>query len=237
MAPPPITGAIGAQATACPSAPSFYTSLRSAIGEDGAPREARAKGAVGIVVRMTNEQIDLVLAAVRDVLGDGVVGAYLFGSAVLGGLRPHSDLDVMVVSRRRTTRHQKQQLVAHLLAVSRRPRPVELTIVVHGEIRPWRYPPRMDFQYGDWWRSQFERGELEPWPSATNPTWRRSLGWCCWATRRCSALRPRRCSTPFRGATIPRPRARDRRAARNDRLGHGQRRADSGPDLERHRDR
>jgi predicted nucleotidyltransferase len=118
---------------------------------------------------MENEQIDLLLAAVREVLGDDVVGCYLHGSAVLGGLRPHSDLDVMVVSRRRTTRHEKQQLVAHLLAVSHRPRPVELTIVVHDEIHPWRYPPRMDFQYGDWWRSQFESGELEPWPSATNP--------------------------------------------------------------------
>lgn len=118
---------------------------------------------------MADDQIELLLAAVRDVLGDDVVGAYLHGSAVLGGLRPRSDLDVMVVSRRRTTRHEKQRLVAHLLAVSCQPRPVELTIVVEDEIRPWRYPPRMDFQYGDWWRNEFERGEVEPWPSPTNP--------------------------------------------------------------------
>jgi hypothetical protein len=26
----------------------------------------------------------------------------------------------------------------------------------------------MDFQYGDWWRNEFERGELEPW-SSPNP--------------------------------------------------------------------
>jgi predicted nucleotidyltransferase len=118
---------------------------------------------------VADDQIELILAAVRDVLGDDVVGAYLHGSAVLGGLRPRSDLDVMVVSRTRTTRHEKQRLVAHLLTVSLRPRPVELTIVVEEDIRPWRYPPRMDFQYGDWWRSEFERGELEPWPSPTNP--------------------------------------------------------------------
>jgi predicted nucleotidyltransferase len=118
---------------------------------------------------MADDQIELAVAAVRDVLGDHVVGAYLFGSAVLGGLRPRSDLDVMVVSGRRTTRAEKERLVARLLVVSLRPRPVELTIVVRDEIRPWRYPPRMDFQYGDWWRSEFERGEVEPWPSATNP--------------------------------------------------------------------
>ena len=118
---------------------------------------------------MAEDQLEPLLAAVTDVLGEDVVGAYLFGSAVLGGLRPRSDLDVMVVSRRRTTRDEKQRLVSHLLALSLRPRPIELTIVVEDEIRPWRDPPRMDFQYGDWWRSEFERGEVEPWSSATNP--------------------------------------------------------------------
>jgi predicted nucleotidyltransferase len=118
--------------------------------------------------RRPDRQLALVLAAVRTALGEDVLGAYLFGSAVLGGFQPSSDLDVMVVSRRRTTRSEKQRLVADLLEMSRRPRPIELTIVTEDEIRPWRYPPRMDFQYGDWWRSDFERGELEPWPSSTN---------------------------------------------------------------------
>jgi streptomycin 3"-adenylyltransferase len=118
---------------------------------------------------MPDEQIEPLLAAVRDLLGEDVVGVYLFGSAVLGGLQPQSDVDVLVVSRRRTTRAEKQRLIAQLLSVSLRPRPLELTIVVEDEIRPWRYPPRMDFQYGDWWRSEFERGEVEPWESPTNP--------------------------------------------------------------------
>jgi predicted nucleotidyltransferase len=58
------------------------------------------------------KQLDRVVALVSDVLGPEAVGAYLFGSAVLGGLRPRSDLDVLVVSRRGTTREQKQRLVA-----------------------------------------------------------------------------------------------------------------------------
>lgn len=118
---------------------------------------------------MAEDQIELLLTIVRDVLGEDIVGAYLHGSAVLGGLRPRSDLDVMVVSRRRTTRTEKHRLAFQLLSVSRRPRPIELTIVVEDEVRPWRYPPHIDFQYGDWWRREFERGEVEPWPSATNP--------------------------------------------------------------------
>ena len=41
--------------------------------------------------------------------------------------------------------------------------------MVTSDVRPWRYPPRMDFQYGDWMRAEFEAGDLEPWPSAVNP--------------------------------------------------------------------
>jgi predicted nucleotidyltransferase len=120
------------------------------------------------------EQLEQVLAAVRDVLGQDVVGAYLHGSAVLGGLRPRSDIDVLVLSKRRTTREEKRRLVDRLLAVSGPdsvgpPRPVELTIVVESEIRPWRYPPSRDFQYGEWLRAEFESGNVEPWPSTTDP--------------------------------------------------------------------
>ena len=41
--------------------------------------------------------------------------------------------------------------------------------MVESEIRPWRFPPSFDFQYGDWLRSEFESGNLEPWPTTTNP--------------------------------------------------------------------
>jgi len=43
------------------------------------------------------EQIAHVLAALRDALGDELIGAYLHGSAVLGGLRAQSDIDVLAV--------------------------------------------------------------------------------------------------------------------------------------------
>ena len=121
------------------------------------------------------EQLDRVLALIREVLGPDVVGAYLFGSAVLGGLRPDSDLDLLVVSKRRTTPETTHRLVDRLLTISGRRTPegrwrrVELTVVVESEIKPWRYPPSFDFQYGDWLRREFESGNLAPWPTTTNP--------------------------------------------------------------------
>ncbi len=81
---------------------------------------------------------------------------------------------MLVVSRRRTTLEERRALVDRLLVISGRwdqpgaPRPIELTIVVQSDVRPWRYPPRAEFQYGEWMRADFERGDL-PASSVGNP--------------------------------------------------------------------
>lgn len=125
-------------------------------------------GVAGGLPAAEQEQAARVAAAVAEILGDDLLGVYLHGSAVLGGLRPYSDLDVLAVSARRTTPDERRRLVDRLRAVSGRraplpARPVELTIVVASEVRPWRTPTRLDFQYGEWLRDDFERGNLEPW--------------------------------------------------------------------------
>jgi predicted nucleotidyltransferase len=124
--------------------------------------------------QLPTEQLDRILDLVREVLGTAVIGVYLHGSAALGELRPRSDIDVLVVSRRPTTRDEKQRLVDRLLAISYRQdvpalsRPIELTIVVASAVRPWRYPPPIDFPFGQWLRPRFERGEVET-EAATSP--------------------------------------------------------------------
>lgn len=111
-------------------------------------------------------QADEVVAIVREVLGDDVLGAYLHGSAVLGGLRPTSDVDVLVVTRRSATRDERRAVVERLMAISGRrarlgpTRPVELTVLVASEVRPWRYPPTADLQYGEWLRDEYEQGAI-----------------------------------------------------------------------------
>ncbi|WP_051717970.1 aminoglycoside adenylyltransferase family protein [Streptomyces megasporus] len=109
-------------------------------------------------------QVEDVVRLVRRVLGPDAVGAYLHGSAVLGGLRPHSDVDVFVVVRRHTTEEERRALVDGLLELSGEKarsgpaRPVELTLVVGTDVRPWRYPPSCEFQYGEWLREEYEGG-------------------------------------------------------------------------------
>ncbi|HYA08954.1 MAG TPA: aminoglycoside adenylyltransferase domain-containing protein, partial [Gaiellaceae bacterium] len=93
-----------------------------------------------------------------EVLGDDLLGAYLHGSAVLGGMTPSSDVDVLAVSRRPLRAGEPRRLYDGLIAITRRPRTVELTVVVHDEVQPWRYPPRRELQYGEWFRTEYEAG-------------------------------------------------------------------------------
>lgn len=106
-------------------------------------------------------QIEEIVQLVDDVLGPEVVGAYLHGSAVFGGLMPASDLDVLVVSRRSLDDRQRAALLDGLFTISGftgGARPVELTVVVQSDVRPWRFPPTGDFLYGEWLREEFEGG-------------------------------------------------------------------------------
>jgi len=111
-------------------------------------------------------QADAALAALTEALAPGTtLGLYLYGSAVAGGLRPDSDLDLFGVVRRRLTDVERTALVAGLVPLSwraERPvdwRPLELTLVVADEVRPWHYPPRFDFQYGEWLREELLAGD------------------------------------------------------------------------------
>ena len=111
-----------------------------------------------------------IVVRVGRVFGASLLGAYLYGSATLGGLRKHSDIDVLAVLGRATSEHERRALVALMLEISGSRaslgpgRPVELTLVVQAHVRPWRYPPRSEFQYGEWLRADYEQG-MVPMPS------------------------------------------------------------------------
>jgi predicted nucleotidyltransferase len=119
-------------------------------------------------------QTERVLRLVREILGHDVLGAYEHGSAVLGGVQPTSDIDILVITGRLVTLVGKRQLVEGLMAISAPfppPGPercVEVTVVAQAQVRPWRYPPSFDLQYGEWLRKRFESGDSLPLQAAVN---------------------------------------------------------------------
>jgi streptomycin 3"-adenylyltransferase len=148
-----------------PSTPDRATHLRRAAAD----ATLVTAGADRALLRRALRQADRVTRVVREVLGRDVLAVYLHGSAVSGGLRPASDLDILAVLRRPTTRGEKASVIERILPLSGpadpggHRRPVELTLVVRDEVCPWHYPPSLDLQYGEWWRSELERGDLPPW--------------------------------------------------------------------------
>lgn len=123
---------------------------------------------------MIHEQVDAALDVIRTAIEpDAIVGVYLYGSAVAGGLQPDSDVDLFVLVTRRRTRGEKLALIAGLRPISRRSlrpagwRPLEVSVVAQPDVRPWRYPPMLDFQYGEWLDDDELRDAVERGPTET----------------------------------------------------------------------
>lgn len=112
--------------------------------------------------------------AAESQFGSTLSAVYLYGSAVAGGLRPNSDVDILVVVDKPTTRTARADLVAGLMKVSGRypvepggPHPLEVTVFLRSDLAEPAYPLRSEFVYGEWLRKAFEAGEVpEP---ASNP--------------------------------------------------------------------
>ncbi|MBN3796878.1 AadA family aminoglycoside 3''-O-nucleotidyltransferase [Burkholderia sp. Ac-20392] len=101
-------------------------------------------------------------------LGATLKAIHLFGSALDGGLKPRSDVDLLVTVSTRPDEPTRRALMLDLLAVSAPPgrtdgmRALEVTVVAHDEVVPWRHPARRELQFGEWLRRDLEAGVVEP---------------------------------------------------------------------------
>ena len=114
-------------------------------------------------------QVHAASGVVAQHLGDTLLALHLYGSAVeAGGLRPLSDIDLMATVSQPPSAATRRALMHALLAVSAPPgsdaglRALELTVLCLPELRPWRYAPRRELQFGEWLRGDLEQGRDEP---------------------------------------------------------------------------
>ncbi|EGT3573665.1 DUF4111 domain-containing protein [Citrobacter amalonaticus] len=114
------------------------------------------------------EQLEKVKAIIERILEEDLLAIHLYGSAVEGGLKPHSDIDLLVTTRVPLTTAKREALMQELLSVSAWPgtstlwRALEVTVVVHADVVPWRFPPRREMQFGEWLREDIQAGKYEP---------------------------------------------------------------------------
>ncbi|VVE14166.1 Streptomycin 3''-adenylyltransferase [Pandoraea horticolens] len=116
----------------------------------------------------TLSQLSNVRIALQRFLAGNLRTIHLFGSAVDGGLKPNSDLDLMVSVSRPIAGAMREHIARELLAHSSPPgsagllRPLEVTIVALSELVPWEYPAMREMQFGEWLRTSIEEGYIEP---------------------------------------------------------------------------
>ncbi|UTM02642.1 nucleotidyltransferase domain-containing protein [Alcaligenes sp. NLF5-7] len=114
-----------------------------------------------------NNQLQSALALVQQILSLDLQALYLHGSAVAGGLRPQSDLDILAVVDAPLSDEQRQDLIAALLSVSAPhpatpggPRCIELVVCRLADIQRNVHPAQVEFIYGEWLRDAFKEGYL-----------------------------------------------------------------------------
>lgn len=113
-------------------------------------------------------QLSGVCAAIHQQLGTNLRAIHLYGSAVDSGLKPNSDIDLMVAVAEPLMDATRHQLMRELLRHSAWPgssttlRALEVTVVALSELVPWRYPPTREMQFGEWLREDIRAGRLEP---------------------------------------------------------------------------
>ncbi len=104
----------------------------------------------------------------RHLAPGSVRAVYLFGSAIDGGLHKFSDIDLLVIVDAPLAEPSRHALMLDLLGVSAWPgssaalRALEVTVLAHGDVVPWRYPPRRELQFGEWLREDLLAGQTEP---------------------------------------------------------------------------
>ncbi|MCI3927242.1 DUF4111 domain-containing protein [Paenibacillus sp. TRM 82003] len=98
-----------------------------------------------------------VVDALRQTMGDAMVGVYLHGSLAMGSFQTgRSDIDLVAVVAGEMTYTQKTVLAKALLRLSGEPFPVELHIVEAEALRHWKHPCPFVFHYSEAWRGRFE---------------------------------------------------------------------------------
>ncbi len=102
----------------------------------------------------------------KEILEKKLVAVYLYGSAVMGGLRVDSDVDILAVTNSSLSEMTRRELSEGLMQISGKPRevsanrPLEVTVINQKDVIPWQFPPKFEFMYGEWLREQFEKGDI-----------------------------------------------------------------------------
>lgn len=114
------------------------------------------------------DQLGLACKVIEQRLAKNLLAIHLYGSALDGGLKPGSDIDLLVIVAQAPDEATLRDLQRQLLAISAPPgkhpqrRALEVTVIARNHLTPWRHPARRELQFGEWLREDIRADRLEP---------------------------------------------------------------------------
>ncbi|MDE5696946.1 MAG: DUF4111 domain-containing protein [Lachnospiraceae bacterium] len=111
------------------------------------------------------KQVLQIISITSELFRNQIVGMYLYGSYVLGGLRSNSDIDILVITKEKMSDNVREELTNQLLLCSgtvgcNEKRPLEVTIIDQENIILGKVAPKCDYMYGEWLREEIEAGKI-----------------------------------------------------------------------------
>lgn len=113
------------------------------------------------------DEANKALLIIQKQLESSLIAVYLHGSSVSSGLRPHSDVDLIVIIEKPMTLEVRKSLTADLMTISGRypfdiegRRPLEVIVFLRSDLIDLPYPAKSTFMYGEWLRHEIEMGEI-----------------------------------------------------------------------------
>ena len=106
-----------------------------------------------------------VMAMAEELFRNQLRGIYLYGSSVLGGLHPNSDVDILIFIDGALPMDLREEFTKRLLPLSGKvgciqKRPLEVTVINHQDLVPWQFPPKCEYMYGEWLREEITAGNI-----------------------------------------------------------------------------
>lgn len=111
------------------------------------------------------KQIEQVVSVVDELFAEHILGMYLYGSYVVGGLKINSDIDILVILDEEISHTVREELTKELLLISgeigcKEKRCLEVTIVNCNDIISQDFPLKCEYMYGEWLREDIKAGKI-----------------------------------------------------------------------------
>lgn len=97
------------------------------------------------------------VAEMKSILDENLIGLYLHGSLAMGGFSPeNSDIDLLGVTKVSLANEDTLKLTELFLKHSNHPFPIEISFLNRQQLIKWEHPSKFDFHFSEFWRNYFE---------------------------------------------------------------------------------